>query len=80
MNLLLFGEREGDEGGSAVGRHDDTASVSAALALVMGPERDAVAGWAAFVAAVARTSIHLRRSNSYLSTIISSWEFNHYSG
>ena len=64
MNLLLLGEREGDKGGPAVGRHDDAASVAAsvaaALALVVRPKRDAVAGWAAFVAAVARTSIHLR--------------------
>ena len=35
VNLLFFCEREGDEGGSAIGRHDDITSVAAALALVM---------------------------------------------
>ena len=66
VNLLFFCEREGDEGGPAVGRHDDAAPVAAALALVVRPQRDAVAGRAALVAAVASASLNLERFNSNL--------------
>ena len=60
VNLLLLGEREGDKGGPAVGRHDDAASVATALALVVRPKRDAVAGWSALVPSAAGTSLHLQ--------------------
>ena len=87
VNLLLLGEREGDKGGPAVGRHDDAAPVAAALALVVRPQRDAVAGRAALVAAVARASLNLERFNSnlpkkwiHMTQILRSWyDFNHFS-